>query len=165
MMKSIDNRLIIFTTIIIVLVVGGIIAILMVNFEEKNQLNPKIGLDLLEYDFGTISIADGPVRYTYKIKNIGEKDLKINGIQTSCMCTTAILRVGNNISPEFGMHSNQMLWSQKVVPGEIGYLEVVFDPAFHGPEATGEVVRAIYVSTNAPKSKKVELKFIANVVK
>lgn len=159
-----DNRLIIFIIIAAVLIVGSIIAVLIVYSQEKNKLDSKIEIIPLEYDFGTISMADGLVKYVYKIKNIGEKDLKINGIKTSCMCTTAVLRVKNNISPEFGMHDNQALWSQKIGSGETGYLEVVFDPAFHGPEAVGRIIRAIYISTNDPQNKKVEVRLIANVI-
>ncbi len=164
-MKSKDNRLTIFIIIAVVLILGGLIAGLIVYSQEKNQLNSKIEVIPQEYNFGTISMADGPVKYTYKIKNIGQGDLKITRIQTSCMCTTAVLKVGNNISPQFGMHTSSLLWSQNIAPEEKGDLEVVFDPGFHGPEGTGETIRGIYVFSNDPQNKKVEIRLIANVVK
>ena len=163
-MKSKDNRLIIFIIIAAVLIIGGLIAGLIVYSQEKNQPNSKIEVIPQEYNFGTISMADGPVKYTYKIKNIGQGDLKITRIQTSCMCTTAVLKVGNNISPQFGMHTSSLLWSQNIAPGEVGDLEVVFDPGFHGPEGTGETLRGVYISSNDPQNKKVEVRLIANVV-
>jgi hypothetical protein len=164
-MKSKDNRLIILIILTIILIVGGIITGLIVYSQEKNQLDSKIEVIPQKYDIGVISMADGPVKYVYKIKNIGEGDLQIKGIETSCMCTTATLRVGNKESPEFGMHNNLSFWSQRIKPKETGYLEVVFDPAFHGSGGTGDVVRAVYISSNDPQGKKTEVRLIANVVK
>lgn len=80
------------------------------------------------------------------------------------MCTTAVLKVGDKTSPEFGMHDNAAFWSQNITPGETGYLEVVFDPAFHGPQGVGQALRVIYLTTNDPENKKAEARLIANVV-
>lgn len=136
----------------------------MTNTSQENSGLPQIEIQPLEYDAGTISMAGGLVKYTYEIQNRGEGDLKIDKIWTSCMCTTARLKVGNKQSPEFGMHNNPPLWSEKITPGETGFLEVTFDPAFHGPKGTGSVVRAIYLSTNDPKNQKAEVRLLANVV-
>jgi len=115
-----------------------------------------------EYDAGTVSMADGKIKYTYKIKNAGVGDLKISSIWTSCHCTTAKLTIGDKTSPEFGM--DKRFTSQKINPGETGFLEVTFDPVFHGPQGTGPVVRAVYISTNDPNNKKTEVKLMANVI-
>ncbi len=152
-----------------ILIMGGIVFGLVSYFsrekEETHSGIPKIEIDVLEYDVGTVSMADGLVKHTYEIKNIGEGDLKINGIRTSCMCTTARLKVGDKESGEFGMHSNPAFWSQKIAPGETGYLKVVFDPAFHGPDGTGSIIRAVYLSTDDPDNKEVEVRLIVNVIK
>ena len=63
------------------------------------------------------------------------------------------------------MPDKPTFWSQKIAPGEIGYLEVTFDPAFHGPGGTGSVIRAIYLSTDDPKNKTAEVKLLVNVIK
>lgn len=155
-------------SLLAVLIVGGAV-FGIVNYLSKkeaggNQGIPKIEINPEKYDAGTVSMADGLVKHTYEIKNTGEGDLKIMDIKTSCMCTTARLKVGNKESPKFGMHNNPKFWSQKIAPGETGFLEVTFDPAFHGPQGTGKAVRAVYLSTNDPKNEKVEVRLIADVV-
>ena len=80
------------------------------------------------------------------------------------MCTTARLRVGDKTSGEFGMQSNPIFWSQKIAPGETGYLEVTFDPAFHKEQGTGPVVRVVYLLSNDPQNEKAEVRLTANVV-
>lgn len=148
----------------IVLVAAGIlIAVLSYSPEIDNGL-AMIDVSPIEYDAGTVSMGDGLVKHTYEIKNTGKENLKIDKIWTSCMCTTAHLRVGDETSPEFGMHNNPVFWSQEILPGETGYLDVVFDPAFHGPSGTGRMVRAVYLSTNDPKNKKAEVKLLINVI-
>lgn len=152
----------------IILIIGGavfgIVNYLTREDRENNQGIPKVEVSPEEYDAGTVSMGEGLVEYTYEIRNVGEGDLKIDRIWTSCMCTTARLKVGDEEGEEFGMHSNPVFWSQKIAPGEIGYLEVVFDPAFHGPQGTGPMVREVYLSTDDPQNKKVEVRLIANVI-
>lgn len=63
------------------------------------------------------------------------------------------------------MDGGGVFWSQKIAPGETGQLEVIFDPAFHGSQGTGQVVRAVYLSTNDPENKKAEVRLLANVIK
>jgi len=59
---------------------------------------------------------------------------------------------------------NKRSTSQKIPPWETGFLEITFDPAFHGPQGTGPVVRVVYLSTNDPNNKKTEVKLMANVI-
>lgn len=155
-------------TLFLVLITAGIawglISYLSREPQESHPGVPKIEISPKEYDAGTISMAEGLLRHTFEIKNIGEGDLKIDRLWTSCMCTTAILKIGDKTSPKFGMHDNPAFWSEKIAPGETGLLEVTFDPAFHGPGGTGRAIRAVYLSTNDPKNQKAELRLIANVV-
>lgn len=149
-----------------ILIVGGLAFGLVKQFSQREtgssgipimEVNPK------EYDAGTISMAAGSIKRTYEIQNKGEGDLKISNIRTSCHCTTARLKFRDNESPEFGMDGNFSSWSQKIPGGEKGYLEVTFDPAFHGPSGVGEAVRAVYFSTNDPKNQKSEVRLSADV--
>lgn len=154
--------------LLVILIVGGLIFGLA-NYSatqngKNNQTVAKIKISPLEYDAGTVSMSAGLVKHTYQVENIGQGDLKIDKIWTSCMCTTAKLRVGDKISSEFGMHSAPAFWSQKISPGEIGYLEVIFDPAFHGPSGVGLLSRAVYLSTNDPQNKKAEARLLINVI-
>lgn len=123
----------------------------------------KIDISPSEYDAGNMPIGGGLVKHTYEIQNTGEDNLKISRIWTSCMCTTAKLRVGDRESDEFGMHDNPLFWSEEIAPGETGYLDVSFDPAFHGPGGTGNVVREVYLTTNDPQNKKAKAKLFVTV--
>ena len=130
---------------------------------KTSDLASKIEISSKEYDAGSVSINGGLVTHSFEIKNVGEGNLKINKIWTSCMCTVAKLRVGNDLSPEFGMHTSSLLWSKEIKPGETGYVEVAFDPAFHGPTGTGAITRAIYVSTDNSENKNIEFLLSVNV--
>ncbi len=150
-------------------IIAGSVIFLLINYLPKenqstNQGTPKIEINPQEYDAGTVSMTAGKVQYTYEIKNKGEGDLKISRIWTSCMCTTARLKVGDKTSPEFGMQSSPVFWSQKIAPEQTGYLEVTFDPAFHGPQGVGSNIRVVYISSNDPKNKETEVKLITNVI-
>lgn len=151
-------------SLIIILIVGGAVFGTIKFFKGRNFGAPKIEITNLEYNAGTVSMADGLVEHTYEIKNIGPGDLKIKKIWTSCMCTTVRLRVGNKLSSEFGMHNSNSLWSEKIASGETGYLEVAFDPAFHGPGGVGLITRAIYVLTSDPDNKDIEFLLMADVI-
>ncbi len=156
----------IFLVVIIIVSLASVSVKYFLNRDQMdNQGSSKIVLSPEEYDAGTVSMIDGLVKKTYQVKNDGQGDLKIDSIWTSCMCTTAHLRVGDKVSSEFGMHTKSSLWSEKIPPGEIGYLDVVFDPAFHGPEGTGFMVREIYLSTNDLNNEQVTVRLLINVVK
>lgn len=162
------TKKIIFISLPILLIIIGIIFV-VVNYSQpenriENQGTPKIEITQKEYNAGTVSMADGLVKHTYEIKNVGNGDLKIDRIWTSCMCTTAVLKVGNKTSPKFGMHAGSAFWSQKIAPNKAGQLEVIFDPAFHGPQGTGPIVRIVYLSTNDIQNKEIEVRLTANVV-
>jgi hypothetical protein len=161
--KKIKKAVFIFLPI--VLIAGGIMFSWLSYSPLENQGTPKIEIVQKEYDAGTVSMADGVVKHIYEIKNTGDGNLKISRIWTSCMCTTAVLRVGDKESPKFGMHDNPAFWSQTIAPEQAGFLEVEFDPAFHGPQGVGLAVRAVYLSTNDPENKKAEVKLLANVIR
>lgn len=154
-------------TKLIIAVVGGsllISGVMIFGFSNQNiKEGGKIEIISPEYDFGEISMAAGKVSHSFEIKNAGDDDLEINEIATSCDCTAARLKVGEEVSREFGMHTSSLGWSQKIAPGQTGLLEVIFDPAFHGPQGTGPITRAAYLSTSDPQNKKAQVIFSANV--
>lgn len=151
----------------IMLIAGGLSFILIKQFsgaEAKPAGTPIMEVNPKEYDAGSVSMAAGVIKYTYEIQNKGDGDLKISNIKTSCHCTTARLKVGGKESPEFGMDNVFSSWSQKIPGGEKGYLEVTFDPAYHGASGVGEAVRAVYFSTNDPQNKNSEVRLLASVI-
>lgn len=126
---------------------------------EAPANRPIIFLEPENVDLGDVSMAKGEVETVYKVKNSGQSDLKISGMETSCMCTTAILRKGGERSPVFGMHDNPTNWSTTLGPDEEADLVVIFDPTAHGPEGTGAVTRTVTIFSSDPidSFKKVQL--------
>lgn len=120
-----------------------------------------------EYDFGTISMANGKVRHSYPLKNEGSEALNMDKVWTSCMCTIAEIKTQDGkIYGPFGMagHGGNTSADIDIAPGQEFELTVEFDPNAHGPEATGPIQRVVYVKTNASKEP-LGLSFMANVVK
>lgn len=103
------------------------------------------------YDFGTISMAAGNVAHQFKIKNIGSERITIHKLYTSCMCTTATLTAGGNRFGPYGMpgHGAIPRIEQAINPGEEAAVEIVFDPAAHGPAGVGPIQRTITLETDA----------------
>ena len=83
-----------------IFVVGGtfLIAALLIFGLSGEIGRGRIEINPKEYDVGTISMVEGPVQKTFEIQNTGEGDLKITKIWTSCMCTTARLKVGDKVN-------------------------------------------------------------------
>lgn len=106
------------------------------------------------HDFGTISMKAGNVSTTYRIKNEGAAPLALDKIYTSCMCTTATLITasGRRQGP-FGMpgHGPLKPATGEIAPGETVLLEVVFDPAAHGPSGLGRIERVVTVETRGER--------------
>lgn len=117
MLRRRKIRKILIITLSIILLISVIIFTLFSSSDdgsqETSQAAPKIKISPKEYDAGTVSMSGGLVKHTYEIKNIGDGDLKIDRIWTSCMCTTARLKVGSKTSSEFGMHSAPVLGLRK----------------------------------------------------
>lgn len=124
----------------------------------------KIEIPETEFDAGSISMKNGLYKHDFTIKNVGQGNLKIEGIRTTCHCTTAVLKVGNRVSPTFGMQDNPLFWSEKIPANETGTLEVTFDPNFHGPDSVGPIVREVFFSTNDPKAKNAKVQLSGDVV-
>lgn len=115
------------------------------------------------HDFGSISMAAGKVRHTYSIRNTGETPLKIVGVQTSCMCTGATIVTDNGRFGPFGMpgHGRMPGIAETLAPGATAQVEVVFDPAAHGPAGVGRTERVVTIATDG--GAPLELGLIATV--
>ncbi len=102
------------------------------------------------FDFGSISMAKGKVSKIYKIKNPTEQNLTVSKLYTSCMCTQASLLQNSGRAGPFGMpgHGKSIPRIDRIInPGEEAEIEVIFDPAAHGPSGLGLTSREVYVET------------------
>jgi len=99
------------------------------------------------FDFGTVSMAAGNVSHTFVIRNAAADPITITKLYTSCMCTTGTLEVGGKRFGPYGMpgHGSIPRISEAIGAGEKADVEVVFDPAAHGPAGIGPIERVIYV--------------------
>ncbi|MFQ6013394.1 MAG: hypothetical protein ACE5LS_07100 [Thermoplasmata archaeon] len=122
--------------------------------------SPRIRVTPTSYDFGAIGPELAIVTFT--VENVGEGELVLLAIATSCSCTSAVVTVRGRQSPTFGMHGNPEGWSERLGPGERGQLTVTYDPSFH-PDS-GAVLRAVYITSNDPVNQEVQILISANVV-
>ena len=117
------------------------------------------------FDFGTISMSAGNLTHAFNIKNTGTSPITIDKIYTSCMCTTATLITQSGSEGPFGMpgHAPTPRIAQVLAPGEEVRVDIVFDPAAHGPEGTGRVRRIVYLETGGGQESALQLSFEAVV--
>ncbi|HEX8011595.1 MAG TPA: DUF1573 domain-containing protein [Casimicrobiaceae bacterium] len=103
------------------------------------------------YNLGTVSMAAGKVTRSYTIGNVGKEPLTITQLSTSCMCTEATLITASGRRGPFGMpgHAPIPKISERLAPGELAEVEVVFDPAAHGPAGLGRINRNVTIENDA----------------
>ena len=90
--------------------------------------------------------------HVFQVQNVGTTPLRLDGISTSCMCTSADLTYMGSTSPRFGQHENPP-WSLTMLPGAAGTLAVYYDPTVH-PEF-GHFQRDIYILSSDPAQREV----------
>lgn len=130
---------------------------------STSQTGTALSVDKLIHDFGTISMKNGNVKTTFKIKNTGDSEITLNKMYTSCMCTQAILKINGVSEGPFGMPGHEFLktFNHKLQPNEEAEIEVEFDPNAHGPSGVGRIDRTITVEESSRKSLTVTIR--ANV--
>ncbi|MEK7521904.1 MAG: DUF1573 domain-containing protein, partial [Patescibacteria group bacterium] len=117
-----------------------------------------------DFDWGRIDYSGGKVKANFSIKNQGGGTLKLRNVRTSCHCTQARVTIEGSASPYFGMNSVSS-WVGEVAPAGEANLEVVFDPAYHGPGGIGPINRFVEVETSDKNNKKLEFVTRGIVVK
>ncbi|MBN2382421.1 DUF1573 domain-containing protein [bacterium] len=103
---------------------------------------PKISFERadLTYDLGTIpQMGQGEI--SIKFKNVGQADLKIHEIKSSCGCTVALAT------------------KDLIPPGQEGEIKATLRVG----KSKNSMKKAVYVETNDPDNKKVTLFLVANV--
>ena len=168
-----DKKFIIFIIILTLGIIG--LAIFVSGFSSttttkatvSKTAGAKISVDHSSKKVGNIPYGGGNLIHVFPIKNAGTKDLEIANIATSCMCTKAYLKQGDNKSEGFGMKgmSAPSNWKGIIKPGETAEIIADFDPAYHGPQGTGPVTRIVSFETNDPDNPYVEVSLEGDVVK
>jgi len=118
------------------------------------------------FDFGLVSMAKGKVEHSFKLKNSGDSQIKITKIYTSCMCTEATLINETSRKGPFGMPGRGGPSSQideVVNPGKEINIDVLVDPAAHGPQGTGPAKKIVYIETDSAINPVLKLELDINV--
>ncbi len=157
--KQSRTRLILSVLIVVSLAAVSVLA--FSYFQGPPNPPPRIRVTPTSFDFG--DIPPELATTTIVVENIGEGELVLMAISTSCMCTSAVLRIGGRVSPTFGMHGNPEGWSETLRPGEKGELTVSYDPNVH-PDS-GYIERAVYIRSNDPANQEAQIAITANVVR
>lgn len=106
---------------------------------------PKIQIAPESFDFGEIKYGD-VVKYTFKVKNIGQETLEIKRVATSCSCTTA--KVG----------------ADKIEPNQETDLLVRYDSgAMSGSHGRGLQERIIFIKSSDPLNPQIQVMTYADV--
>ena len=144
---------------LVAIVIGGLVWFgnISKNGAPTAAINSESGgaltFDKSQYDFGTVSMAQGKVSKEFALENKSAGDVNIGQVFTSCMCTEAELKVGNETAGPFGMQGHGITRSADLVvkPGETLTVKAIFDPTAHGPAGVGPIARQIMVYTGADK--------------
>jgi len=120
------------------------------NSEPNHNLSTSLSAKETNYDFGTVSMAAGKVAHSFEFTNTSSQPVLITSVSTSCMCTEATLFYKQDKIGPFamvGMGKNDA--NEKISPGDSASIEVIFDPAAHGPAGVGTISRVVTVETDA----------------
>lgn len=101
--------------------------------------------DTTLHDFGTISMKDGNVATTFTVQNTTEQPVPLKKLYTSCMCTSASLKINGGTKGPYGMLGHGIIptFTETLQPGQEAQIEVVFDPNAHGPSGVGPIDRFV----------------------
>lgn len=162
---------------ILVLIAGTLV--LIIGFaiwqggKSQHPNNGVIGAEVVgltsnpeSYDLGDVPINGGLVTKEYEVKNTTDKTLKLKKITTSCMCTTASVAIGENVTKPFGMEmtgDRNAPVNLDLPAGASAKVTVKFDPAAHGPTGTGPFDRIVWLTFSDPAGVE-ELKFSGRVI-
>lgn len=152
--------------LIIIVLIAGLIWLTgkkidnQVTETGKSDKTSALSLDMTAFDFGSISMAKGRVKHNFTLSNNSDSDVKVARMYTSCMCTEASLIKDGKMFGPFGMPGHGMLPSidQVIKKGEKAEVEVIFDPAAHGPAGVGPIVRDVIIETDDNAKLVLEIK-------
>lgn len=166
-MKTKDILIALFISIV---ALGTLIVTNNISQNKKSQENQenKLSESFLvaeekTFDFGTISMAKGPVSHEYVVTNTGARVSLVRTLYTSCMCTQAALKTEGGTFGPYGMPGHGFIpaINAAINPQEQSRVIVTFDPAAHGPAGVGKIERSIILENDS--GAPVELRFTANV--
>lgn len=161
------NLRLILTGIIVtlVLVVGGTVWLSAGQqpIEREKLGTASLSLDKTFVDLGNMQTEEEKTA-SFEIVNTSDNILRIWKVKTSCDCTFAKVKIGDQESGEFSMHAKGPLanWIGEIPVGEKAELKVIYRP-FIMP-VSGVITRQVSFYSNDPKNESVEITIQANVL-
>lgn len=148
-------------------VVLVLIAVIFLIPKTPSSIEPSDGVlatPVTVHDFGPVSVSRGAVTTQLPLANIGEEDLVISFLDSSCGCTTARVINDSEAGPIFGMSSHGKSpkdWQTVIKPGKQAKLKIYYDPLVHS-DFRGPATRVVTITTNAKTTpeKQVRIKVI-----
>jgi hypothetical protein len=160
------------------IIIGGGISVLLLAFvvlaintivagkSEATGLSADraLAVETTAYNFGTVSMAAGKVSQLFRVENTSDSPVMLSKMSTSCMCTAANLIIDGQRFGPYGMpgHGLPLSVNQTLDPGQQASVEVVFDPAAHGPAGVGRIQRVVTLETDY--GERLQLQIAANVI-
>jgi hypothetical protein len=105
----------------------------------------EIAVEMAQLDFGDVPNGEVAAQDVL-VRNEGDGLLVVEGISTSCGCTSATLE------------------PMRLAPGESGTLHIEYDAGAHGPELRGSQVRQVFINSNDPAQPELMVELAVNVV-
>ena len=127
-----------------------------------NLSSPPLSVEEKLYDFGTISMSKGKASRVFKVNNVSAKDVNLESITTSCMCTVAYIVNDLSRKGPFGMpgHLAVPKANEIIKVGETRDIEIIYDPAAHGPAGVGPIDRFVYLVDSDGNMLQLEIKAV-----
>ena len=119
---------------------------------RKETLKGTLRIATPQYNFGVVSVRKGTVSAEIPLVTIGEGDVTITALDSSCGCTTARIINQGVEGPIFrmaGHGNNPKNWKSVMKPGEQAMLQVFYDPTVH-PDLRGPATRVVTVYSDDP---------------
>jgi hypothetical protein len=112
------------------------------------------------HDFGIVSMKNGKVTTTFKLKNVKPEPIALTRLYTSCMCTSAEIKVADKTEGPFGMlgHGFVKSFNDMLSPDQDAEVSVTFDPNAHGPAGVGVIERTVTVEGKNGKLAELNIK-------
>lgn len=158
----------IFGLLFVLLTISSVIY-LYFNYNLELTGSRNQSLENRDQELGEISMADGVKEISFIYKNTSGKDINLNELYTSCMCTKAKIIVGENQSGFAGMKGHKsglkpINPNMTLKPGEVAQLAVEYDPNAHGPDGVGPMTRTVYLGTDS-QEQQIKFNFSGVVIK
>jgi hypothetical protein len=155
-----------------ILVLGGLLLLGIAYFVLSNQaavIEPGDGVlatPITVHNFGIVPVKQGVVSVEVPLVNIGEDNLVISFLDSSCGCTSARVINDGVPGPVFGMSSHGKSpqdWQATITTGKQASLKIYYDPSVH-PAFRGPATRVITITSNGKSTPQKQIRIKVNQI-